>query len=354
MLIDAAVHPLMSIEAYLELLESPWRDHVSWEVLPNLYGKLFEPPFPDVADPDAASDAGRAAEVLFDHRGVDAAVLTPLTRGLLPNPQHLTAVARATNVWLKEKWLDSGRPYFGSIRVPITDVHAAVREIEMWADEPRFVQIAVPLRTFAQYGDERYFPIWKAASERGLPVFVLDDLATAAEYPHSPVGQPIHFAENDAMRAPLSLVHLLSVITSGMLDRLPALRFIFGDGGLDIALPLLWRADNEWRSGRVEIPWVTDPPSEIANNVARFVSQAQDGTSDGVHRDADLARITHAETQLIFGSHYPYWDSVDPDELTAGWSAAHRARAVAETALEVMPRLASQLRTMPTAAASAD
>jgi uncharacterized protein len=139
-----------------------------------------------------------------------------------------------------------------------------------------------------------------------------------------------------------------------MLDRLPGLRFIFGDGGLDIAVPLLWRADNEWRSGRVEIPWVTESPSEIASNVARFVSQAQDGTPDGVHQDAELAKITRAETQLIFGSRYPYWDSVDPHELTDGWSEVSRARVVAENALEVMPRLASQLGTVPTPSARAD
>jgi predicted TIM-barrel fold metal-dependent hydrolase len=125
--------------------------------------------------------------------GVDHAVLSPTTRGYWPNPQQATAVARAANTLLAEKWLNApeadGR-FLGSIRVQMNDTDTALREIDRWADDDRFVQLVVPARALATYGEQRFFPIWRAAAERGLVVFVHDDFATLVEPPPTQVGFP--------------------------------------------------------------------------------------------------------------------------------------------------------------------
>lgn len=284
MIVDAAVHPLMPDAEYAARLPSPWRDAMG--LLPQPFGKLYEAPFPDADETDLA------ARVLTE---ADVAVLAPPTRGLLPNPRHLDAVARATNDWQADTWLTDPR-WRGSVRVAVTDPPAAVAEIERHAGDGRFVQVAVPLRVHDHYGDERYFPIWAAAARHGFPVYVLDDLASASEPVRSPVGQPATWAENDALRALLSLVHLSSLVVAGVFGRLPDLRFVFGDGGAGLAAPLLWRLDKDWRSGRVEAPWLEEPPSATAARHAVFVTAPED--------------VTDAIVPTVWGSRLPFWDRV--------------------------------------------
>jgi predicted TIM-barrel fold metal-dependent hydrolase len=279
MIVDAAVHPLMPDAEYDRRLGAPWRHAMG--LLPSPFGKLYEAPFPDTIAP----------HTLAERIVADTAVLTPPTRGLLPNPEHLAAVARVTNDWLEDEWL--GGRFYGTARLPITDPAAAIAEIGRIASTPRYVGVAVPLRVHAHYGDERYFPIWEAAAAHGLPVFVLDDLASAAEYVRSPVGQPLSWAENDALRHLLPLVHLTSLVVAGVFGRLPGLRFVFLDGGADLVEPLLWRVDKDWRSGRVETPWLEELPSTIALRHAQFVATPSDTTTDGA----------------IYGSRLPFWDA---------------------------------------------
>ncbi len=252
-----------------------------------------------------------------------------------------------TNEWLHDRWLGLSDPQvrlFGSIRVPVTVPDLAVTEIERWATDDRFVQLAVPLRTPAPYGDERYFPIWQAAAANGLPVFVRDDGSRAnMEPPPTPVGAPIHFAEYHALAPLATIVHASSLITSGVFDRLPNLVFVFGDGGIDLATWMLWRVDKDWRSGRLEIPWVTELPSSYLRRHVRFVSRAEDGRPDGLKVDHEQLRITEAADLAVFGSNYPFWDQVDPRESFREWPDGSAERVLAGNALDVYPRLAAAL-----------
>ena len=342
MIIDAAVHPFIPSEDYTARIPRPWKDQVMG--LPAPFGRLWESPIDEIADLEAASDPERTAHTVF-RDGVDAAIVTPLTRGLLPNRLHASSVASVTNDWLRETWLDSpaGSRFYGSIRVAVTDPEGAAREIERWKDDERFVQIAVPLRVFAHYGAEQYIPIWEAAADAKLPVYVQDDLANAAEMCYSVVGQPVHWAETDSCRAMLSIVHLASVIGSGLYQRLPELRFVFGDGGLDLAPALLWRMDNDWRNTRIEAPWIEEPPSVVAANVARFITSQTDGRPDGYTIDEGLVELSCRGNLAIYGSHHPFWDGVSITDATEGVAGDDRQRVLRQNILDVAPRLAVAL-----------
>ncbi|HEY6762965.1 MAG TPA: amidohydrolase family protein [Baekduia sp.] len=343
MVVDAAVHPSIATDEYLRRIPGPWRDHVMG--LPTPLGRLWESPIDEVPDLAAAGDPERVAEAVFAAGDVDAAILTPLTRGILPNRLHASIVASVTNEWLREVFLDSpaGERFYGSIRVAPTDVEGAVREIERWAGDPRFVQVAVSLRAFAHYGEEQYLPIWEAACAHGLPIYVQDDLANAAEMWHSVAGPPGHWAEADTLRALNSIVHLASTMGSGLYQRLPGLRFVFGDGGLDLAPALLWRLNNDWRAGRGEVPWIEELPSTLVQRYARFVCSQTDGRPDGETLDPELARIGQPETFAIYGSHHPHWDGATRAEAVEGLDEEGAARVLAGNVLDVTPRLAAAL-----------
>lgn len=349
MIIDASLNPVLD-DAELKLrMGEPWRSGR----IPQLLGTRHQAPFDEILVPlDEAGDPEAVSGVLAE-TGVDLAIVTPRARGLLPNPQHGAAVVRATNEWVAERWLPEGDGRFvGSLRVPVTDVASSLAELERWGGDERFVQVVVPLRAYLPFGDDFYFPIWQAATELGLPICVLDDYSTVVEHAETPVGMVRYFSEKHALRPFAGIVQISSLITSGVFDRLPDLRFVMADGGLDLARPMFWRIDRDWKQSRVEIPWVERAPIEYLPDHVRFVTQPEDGLTDGVHLEDDLLRITDADRLLLFGSHYPYWDYTDPRTALDGWAEGIRARIMSENVCAWIPRLRSHVEARPGVGAS--
>jgi predicted TIM-barrel fold metal-dependent hydrolase len=337
LIVDCAVHPVLEDEKFNKAIGPPW----SIMRLPTLLGDRYTAPFDQLETPiERAADPAAFAGVLFGEREVDWGVLAPSGRGYYPNPQQAAALATAANSLLHDEWLDcpeAGGRFLASIRIAPNDTAAAVAEIEHWAADPRFVQIVAPVRVLSAYGDERYFPIWQAAVEHGLPVFLHDDLGTLAEPAPSLVGFPRYFAEHHALRPSASVIHLSSLITSGVFDRLPDLRVVLGDVSVHFARPLLWRVDKDWKSARIEIPWVDRLPSSYLQAHARFVCQSEDAAvARGITVNPGLAAESAALT--VFGSRYPYWDRVDADSAGSGLPEA-RDDLLAGNAVKFYPRL---------------
>lgn len=265
------------------------------------------------------------AHVLGD-AGADAAVLLPLTRGLVGDPRLDIAISAATNEWLAETWLGDfnrhGR-YRGSIRVSPQSPEDAVKEIERWADHPQFVQVAVPMETSRLYGEQQYFPIWKAAASHGLPVAVHADQSAGALAPPTPVGYPMYALEAHSQQSMLSVTHVASLIGHGVFDRLESLTFVFADGGFDYMTTIMWRIDNDWRQSRAEVPWVDRAPSAYLKDHVRYVLHG----TDGIDEAAQLARfieLNELEGILLYGSNYPHWDYLPAEPF--GTTLSERAR----------------------------
>lgn len=343
LVVDTALHPVLGDRELRGLLDQPWAS----AGLPHPLGVRYAMPdggFTPLAD--AVDDPTEVAEVLFGTCGVDVAVVTPFTRGLRPNPHEQAAIAHATNEWVARRWLDHtdvrGR-FVGSIRLPMTDIAASLAELDERAGDPRFVQVAVPLRTLLPYGDEMYFPVWRAVAELGLPVGVYDDAATGVAFAETPVGPPQFFAEKHVLKPMAPIVHLSSLITSGVFDRLPQLRFVLADASIDLTCYMMWKIEKDWRTGRVEIPWVEKLPGSYLRDHVRIVSQAEDGTMDGHTVVPDLVEISDAARLVVFGSRFPFWDFLDPRTALPGREPGDRAAVLARNYLEVTPRLAALL-----------
>ncbi|MGF7137244.1 putative TIM-barrel fold metal-dependent hydrolase [Paraburkholderia sp. EB58] len=341
MIIDCAVHPVLGNEEFNREIGGPW----NLLKLPPLFGDRYRAPFDQLAVPleEATSPAALADQLR--RSGVDYAVLSPTTRGYWPNPQQATSVARGANKLFAEKWLnapESEGKFLGSIRVAMNDVDEALRELDRWADDDRYVQLVAPARALGTYGEQRFFPLWRAAVERGLVVFIHDDLGTLCEPPPSQVGFPSHFAEVHAIRPMSAIVHLTSFIIAGVFERLPELRVVLGDVSVHAARSLAIRTDKDWQSDRLEVPWVSKDPTTYLERNVRFVTQADDEISPHSARTADAIGGDNSEL-VVYGSRHPYWDGVRAEDVFPTWTEKERARCLSENAVQFYPRLAARV-----------
>jgi predicted TIM-barrel fold metal-dependent hydrolase len=320
--IDCLVHPLPArgddLRAYLR---EPWKSKAMpgptryW--YPNPVGE-FHPVARSEHGLPGSDPATLARHVLA--AGARTAILVPLTRGLLPDAEQGSAICAATNDWLAAEWLgrENGR-YKGSIRVNPMDPAGAAREIERWAGHRDMVQVAVPLQVLHPYGQRMYLPMWEAAARASLPVMIYSDVSAGIELWPTAVGHPRHFIEHATMHPFNLYFHLVSFITEGVFDRLPAFRVAFGDPGFGMLHSIMWRLDKGWRSLQSDTPWAKRFPSEYIAQHVRFCSSRHDGPGDAAQLE-DWLRINRADSLLLYGSNYPYWDYATVEETLSGVS----------------------------------
>jgi predicted TIM-barrel fold metal-dependent hydrolase len=314
----------------------------------------FTPPFNmgpvappvDEAAAWAATEGGLAGSDplaylrFMDETGIDQAVLAPVSRGLVPDVRTAAYIAAAINDWLAEKWLDvaPGR-FYGSIRLSAREPALALAELERWAGDERFVQVVVTQEAVAPYGQEQYFPIWEAIAAHGLPVMVVSDRARESLTPvQTPFGTPPQFLQYSTFLPYGGVAHLGSLIAEGVFERLPTLKFVFADGGFADAVTLLWRMTMDWRGDRAQVPWVLKSPMDYLGTNARFVVHAADGPLDPARFDK-LVSLCGARDWLLFGTRFPYWDSLVPSDIGPKVPVEHSAGFFRGNALDTYPRL---------------
>lgn len=294
----------------------PWYQAPGGEYRENTYGEGY--PW---AGGHPGSDPERVAREVLDEGGARFAVLQPRGRGNLPDWTLNTQLYNATNRWLAERFLESsvgGGRFRGTLLVNPEDVEGAVREIGRWSGHPGFVQVGVPLQSREPYGKPQFQPLWRAAAEAGLPISLHITNASGIERPPSPTGHIRTFAHYAAYMPLNYFHHLSSLIMDGTLARIPDVRFVFADGGIDILTPLIWRLDTFWRSMREQTPWVEDVPSTYLGEHVRFCVSGYEGPVDP-YLAADWLALTGKDDLLLYASNYPYWSSTTPDQLPEGY-----------------------------------
>ena len=346
--IDAAVHPMVRRGDELQkYMGARWKNFTVSG--PHRY--LFPtpvgiPPYSEYrndarpANGDLPGSDPALTEAHLDELGIGRAILLPLTRGMLPNIDLGSAVCAATNDWLAATWLGPWNPggrYLGTIRVNPADPEGAVQEIERWSDDPRFVQIGVPLEAHRPYGQRNYTPIWEAAVEHDLPVAVHSDSGGGIDFYPSPTGYHRTYIEYHSLFPANFIYHLASLIDEGTFERIPQLRFVFADGGFDVLMPLMWRMDLDWPISRVEIPWVTKRPSLYLRDHVRFCTAKLEGPPEPIL--SEWLEVAGGADLLMFGSNYPHWSTMSPAEFFPSVKAETRDRVLGQNAREFYGRL---------------
>jgi predicted TIM-barrel fold metal-dependent hydrolase len=110
-------------------------------------------------------------EQLLDFFGVRRAILSPLEVLALPTyGDAACACMTALNEWMVDQWLERDERLYGAISIPVEDGAGAAKEIARAAEHPRFVTILMTMVTREGFGHPKYWPIYEAAADLGLPI----------------------------------------------------------------------------------------------------------------------------------------------------------------------------------------
>lgn len=326
--LDADVHVHEDPAELAEYADPPW-DVGLREIakVPERYLDLpgispraeYRVPFPGGSN--RRQIAASAAEMRqgLDALHVDQAVLFPdhlLSLAMVRDPAFATALARAYNRWLHERWLTEERSLKGALVIAPQNPKAGAEDIRRHAGESEFACVYLPASGLKiLYGDEMYDPVYRAAAEAGLPVVIH---SVEAIYPAFPF-QLEQFRTSLAVHAlahPLSMVaNLVSMLETAVPVRFPELKIGFMEAGTGWVPFIANRLDKEYIERRREVPLLQERPSRT---MRRFFYGTQ--PIEEPERRADvvaLFELFDGENQAMFASDWPHHDFDHPQHVFA-------------------------------------
>lgn len=311
-----------------QFLPQRWRDHLA---LVGFRPAVHEHQFPrqrqfahrtDSVPPgggEPGTDPAFAREQLLDAYDMTAAMINDIgalafARGSNNYPLELSiALARASNDYHREYWLNHDERWRGSIIVTIEDTAAAVAEIERCVElDKRFVQLFIETRTEWPIGNPRYWPIFEAVTHHDLPIA----FHVGSNRHITGTGMPSFYAEEHTSFPLRNFYIVASLIFEGVFDRFPSLKVAFLELGWSWLVPYMWRMDASWRVLKREVGHLQRKPSEYAREHFWFSTQpAEEPEKLEWYRDVfDLFEQFGMGERLMYSSDYPHWDFDAPSE----------------------------------------
>jgi len=321
--IDCDIHPAM--KAWTEIhpfLARRWIDHLS------VYGSHLRHSFsealshprmsPDAArvdaHPEEGGPPGSSLELLqrqhLDPNGIEHGVLIPLrwNPGSQRNLDFGVALTRAMNTWQVERWVRNEPRLKASVLIAQEDAAGSVAEIEARAGNADFAQILLLPRTDEPLGRRRYWPIFAAAAETGLPIAV--HVGGTNGHPSTGGGWPSYYMEEHHAVAESMQAVTTSLVFEGVFERFPKLRVVIMEGGLGWIPSLCARMDKHWARLRSEVPHLKRRPSEYVRDHIWFTTQPMEEPERSSHLIELFERI--GWDRILFSTDYPHWDFDDP------------------------------------------
>jgi predicted TIM-barrel fold metal-dependent hydrolase len=311
--IDCDIHCVVpAVQALFPYLPSFWKEYIRQSAFKGPAGTPYPPGAPTSAWPHAypangaaaGTDLGLIREQVLDAWDAEYGILQ-CAYGVesVHNPDAAAVVASAVNDWQAAEWLDKEPRLRGSIVVPSRQPESSAREIDRVGGNPGFVQVYLPVRSEAPYGDRRYHPIFEAAARHDLVVGI--HFGGAPGNPPTPSGWPSTYLEEYAGMAQVFQSQVISLIVEGVFDRFPTLRVALIEGGVSWMPSLMWRLDKEWKGLRREVPWVKRLPSEYIMEHVRLTTQPFDVPADS-RQTAQIIDQLGSTDLLMFSTDYPH------------------------------------------------
>lgn len=242
------------------------------------------------------------------------AILAPLDGNSWPQSgEYAEALTAALNDWNAEEWLSRDDRLYGAIGIPLEDAVLAAREIRRSARNPRFVQVIVPSRTRDPLGSARYWPIFEAAAENGIPVALH---VGGTGNPITGAGWGSYHFEYHAAYAHTFQAQAISLLASGVFQRYPDLRFVMEEGGFLWVAPVLWRMDRAWELMGRDASNIPERPSELLRKHFWFTTQPMDEAETPELFAAAMGHLDELGLldRVMFATDYPHWDFDSPAE----------------------------------------
>lgn len=318
-LIDCDIHNTITVEALARYLPRKWRDYHAMFGRRALPGDFYPKAAPFASRTDSwppsggppGSDLPFVRRQLLDAWPIEVGILNTLITVRNQERDFDAAVATAANTCQVAEWLDPEPRLRASLMVPFEDAELAVAEITRARSDKRFVQVLMPSRTSQPIGQRKYWPIFAAAADSGLPIAIHFG-GWSGGHPISGAGWPAYYLEYHTGMSQTFQAHLASLILEGVFEEFRDLKVVFVEGGVGWIAPFLWRLDRSWRLLRKETPrvrrlpseyfrrhfWLTTQPMEEPPTSAEFTQMREQLGMDG---------------RLLFSTDYPHWDFDSPD-----------------------------------------
>ena len=321
---DCDIHhsPAAGMKGLFPYMEKRWQDHLAaYGALPRQAfqnGPAYPKSQPDASRRDSwPPDGGRPGSSLafmqkqhLDAHNITLGVLAMIRPhpGSFQNGHLSDAVCQAMNRWQVAEWTQPEPRLKASILIPYEDGDGSAAEIERWADHPDYVQILMLSRTAEPAGQKRYWPIYRAAAETGLPVGI--HAFGFGGYPVSGSGWPSFYMEDMVGHAQSCQTFMTSMIMEGLFEHLPTLKIVLIESGFAWLPALGWRLDKTWNRMRGEVPHVKRPPSEYIRTNIWATTQPMEEPENPEHLKDIIEWI--GWDKLMFASDYAHWDFDDP------------------------------------------
>lgn len=321
---DCDIHhsPRNGMKGLYPYLPSRWREHL--EMFGPLPRQAFQngPAYPK-SQPDASRrdawppEGGRPGSSLsflqtqhLDAHNITLGVLAMIRPhpGSFMNTYLSEALSRAMNLWQVAEWTSLEPRLKASLLIPYEDGEASAAEIRHWAGHKDYVQALMLSRTAEPAGQKRYWPIYQAAAEVGMPIGV--HAFGFGGYPVSGSGWPSFYMEDMVGHAQSSQSMLTSMVMEGIFERFPGLKIVLIEAGFGWLPPLCWRLDKLFHRMRAELPHLKRPPSEYLRDHVWITSQPME-EPDNRLRVLDTIDWMGWD-RLLFATDYPHWDYDDP------------------------------------------
>jgi uncharacterized protein len=327
--IDCDIHtPIPAAEALFPYLSEHWREYIRTSAFKGAVDTAYPPNAPTTGK---ASTLESVQHDVLDAWNVKVGILNcSYAIDSLHNPDTAAAMAAAVNDWLVAEWLEKDSRLRASMVVPTRVPEMGAQEIDRIGTNPGVVQVTLPVRSEAPYGNRRYLPIFEAAARHNLVVSL--QFGGAPGNPPTGSGWPSHYVEEYVGMAQVFQTQVLSLIVEGVFDRFPTLRVALIEGGWTWLPSLMWRIDKDWKGLRREVPWNTQPPSEYIRQRIRLSLQPIDAPPDGQHLLQIVDQLGSDEL-LMFSTDYPHWHFDSPERaLPSGLPTTTRRKILYENA----------------------
>ncbi len=245
---------------------------------------------------------------------VDIGILFPdhlLKIALITQDDYASALARAYNAWLLDKWCSQEKGLLGCIIACPLDPVDAAREIGRYAREAGMVGVYLPCSGLDPlWGHRRYDPIYEAAQETDLPVLLHSVTVVHPVFPFNLHVFETEFGRHICGHTFSIMANLVHMISSGVPVRYPDLRIALTEVGISWVPFLMNRMDKEYLERRREIPILEERPSHY---MKKFYYATQPVEEPENLKDlVTLMNLYDGENQTIFASDWPHHDFDHP------------------------------------------
>ena len=330
--IDCDIHTAIpNADALMPYLSDHWREYIRTSAFKGAVDTAYPPNAPTTRMPAGVPDLEAVRRDVLDPWSVEVGILNcAYAVDSLHNPDTAAAMAAAVNDWLVAQWLDREPRLRASLVVPTRVPAMGAAEIDRLGDHPGFVQVLLPVRSEAPYGNRRYLPIFEAAARHDLVVSL--QFGGAPGNPPTGSGWPSYYIEEYVGMAQVFQTQVLNLVVEGVFDRFPNLRMSLIEGGWTWLPSLLWRIDKDWKGLRREVPWNTRVPSAYVRERIRLSLQPIDAPPEPEHL-VQIIEQMGSDDLLMFSTDYPHWHFDSPDEaVPAGLPSDLRRKILYENA----------------------